>query len=111
MPPPRVEAAAAGGGRFILLFVAPGDDVRKCRVADAVALPPPATREAFLSCQVPDGQQATPDSIGVGLRQLGAKTQTYYWETDLTAGKLVRQPLAVLGWDHSLRCTYPETGA
>jgi len=29
---------------------------------------------------------------------------------DAKNGKLIRQPLGVLGWSDKIRCTYPETG-
>jgi uncharacterized protein len=98
---------AKAGARFVFLLASPIDN---CRVADAAALPPAGPREAFLACSVPGDGAATPESVGVGLRQIGKTTSTAYWEVDAQGGKLIRQPLGVLGWDHRLKCNYPEDG-
>jgi hypothetical protein len=82
-----------------------------CRVADAVALPGPKEADAFLSCNVPaDDGSATPQSIGFGMRKTGHKIPVAYWEVDAKNGKLIRQPLAVLGWGQTIVCNYPESG-
>jgi len=42
------------------------------------------------------------------MRKAGVKKLVGYWEID--DGKLVRQPLDVLGVNNSVRCQEPETG-
>lgn len=90
------------GASLAFLLAVPGNDLSKCRVADAVALPAGAT---LLSCTVPDPQSATPLSAGVGVRAKGKMRA--YWSVE--AGKLEREPLSVLGWKDKLRCREPET--
>ena len=82
-----------------------------CRVVDVVALPPLAQAGRLLQCAVPpDAGAVDPLSTGVGLRRAGQKAPLAYWEVNLAAGQLIRQPLGVLGWTTTLRCQEPETG-
>ena len=69
---------------------------------------PPATQaNAFLQCSYGDPPNM---SSGIGMRKAGVKTLVGYWEIDDTHGKLIRQPLGVLGVEASVRCQEPETG-
>lgn len=96
------------GADFAILL-----DTRRdtCRMVDAVALPPHAQVGNLLQCVVPaDDGSATPLSTGVGLRSPGQKAPLAYWEVDVAHGRLVRQPLGVLGWSERVRCQEPEVG-
>jgi uncharacterized protein YecT (DUF1311 family) len=96
------------GADFAILL-----DTRRdtCRMVDAVALPPHAQVGNLLQCVVPaDDGSATPLSTGVGLRRPGQKVPLAYWEVDMTHGRLIRQPLEVLGWGEKVRCQEPEVG-
>lgn len=80
-----------------------------CRVMDVVALPPAAQAGHLMQCTVPsDDGSATPRSVGVGLRRAGKPVT--YWSVEAEAGRLVRQPLEVLGWTRAVRCQQPESG-
>jgi len=96
------------GADFAILL-----DTRReaCRMVDAVALPPHAQVGNLLQCEVPsDDGSATPLSTGVGLRRPGQQAPLAYWEVDVAHGRLIREPLGVLGWSMSVRCQEPEVG-
>jgi len=80
-----------------------------CTVVDVVALPPLAQAGTLLQCTVP-GDGPEPLSSGVGLRRAGQRVPVAYWEANVSAGRLVRQPLGVLGWGRTIRCQQPESG-
>ena len=80
---------------------------QSCRFADVVVLPSAAQANAFLQCSYGD----PPDiSSGIGMRKAGVKKPVAYWEIDGTNGKLLRQPLGVLGVEDTVRCQQPESG-
>jgi uncharacterized protein YecT (DUF1311 family) len=82
-----------------------------CKVLDVVALPPPSQAGRLEQCYVlSDDDSATPRSVGIGVRSKDRKIGRAYWEVDLAQGRLVRQPLSVLGWSEALRCQQPESG-
>ena len=90
------------GARFAFLAKV-GD--RSCLVTDVAVLPRAAEADAFLQCSYGE----LPDiSVGIGLRKTGVKKLVGYWEID--DGKLMRQPLGVLGVQDQVRCQQPETG-
>ena len=96
------------GADFAILL-----DTRRegCRMADAVALPPHAQVGNLLQCEVPsDDGSATPLSAGVGLRRPGQQAPLAYWEVDIAHGRLIREPLGVLGWSARVRCQEPAVG-
>ncbi len=106
-PDTVVVPRAKKGAWFAFLLVTKDG----CRVTDAVALPGPKAADAFLSCNVPaDAGSATPQSMGFGMRKTGHKFPVAYWEVDAKSGKLIRQPLGVLGWSDKIVCNYPESG-
>ncbi len=117
-PQPPSLVGARGGTVFVLqkagvrvafLFVAPEDaNGKSCRIADLAVLPP-AANTAVLECRVPAGD-GNDISHGFGLRDVKARKLVAYWEIDIKNGKLVRQPLDVLGWTKTIRCNYPEMG-
>ncbi len=78
-----------------------------CRFEDVAVLPSAAQANAFLQCSYGD----PPDiSSGIGMRKAGTKKLVGYWQIDDERGKLVRQPLGVLGVEDTVRCQEPETG-
>lgn len=80
-------------------------------MVDAVALPPHVQVGNLLQCEVPsDDGSTTPLSAGVGLRRPGQQAPLAYWEVDVAHGRLIREPLGVLGWSGRLRCQEPEVG-
>jgi uncharacterized protein len=98
-----------GGSRFAFLFVSPGPDSKICRIADVVVLP--AGRAAVLECRVADQNAAAQSlSAGFGIRDEKTRKVVAYWEIDDKNGKLVRQPIEVLGWTKTMRCNHPEIG-
>ena len=78
-----------------------------CRFEDVAVLPSAAQANAFLQCSFGDPPNI---SSGIGLRKAGVKKLVGYWEIDGERGKLVRQPLGVLGVENGVRCQEPETG-
>ena len=76
-----------------------------CRFLDVAVLPSAAQANALLQCSYGDLPNM---SSGIGMRKAGVKKLVGYWEID--DGKLVRQPLGVLGVENSVRCQEPETG-
>jgi uncharacterized protein len=103
-----VRARRKLGADFAFLF-----DTRQggCRIVDVVVLPPQAQSGNLLQCAVAaDDGSSTPQSVGIGLRRAGQKAPIAYWEVEVAAGQLVRQPLGVLGWSDRVRCQEPETG-
>ena len=78
-----------------------------CRFEDVAILPSAAQANAFLQCSFGDPPNI---SSGIGLRKAGVKKLVGYWEIDGERGKLVRQPLGVLGVENSVRCQEPESG-
>lgn len=97
------RAGAMGSDRFA--FLLKFDNPSTCSVSDAVALPPAAVANAFLSC----GGADVP-SPGVGLRLAGNPALVAYWFVDITSGKFQRQPLGVLAAERSVHCREPESG-
>lgn len=78
---------------------------QSCTFADVVVLPSAAQANAFLQCSYGDPPNM---SSGIGMRKAGAKKLVGYWE--IGDGKLMRQPLGVLGVEDTVRCQEPETG-
>ena len=94
-----------GDDRFAFLLHIDDKAPNHCVVVDAVALPKPATANAFLSCSGPDVP-----SPGVGMRLSGQQALVAYWYVDAPSNKLERQPLTVLNAATSTRCHEPENG-
>jgi uncharacterized protein YecT (DUF1311 family) len=88
-----------GGARFAFLIA--GQASPSCKIADVVALPDAAHADAFLACSIADM-----DSTGFGMRLAGHKEVVGYWT--VADGKLMRQPVGVLGGN--MRCQEPESG-
>lgn len=73
-----------------------------CRFSDLTVLPSEAQANEFLDCSYGEA----PDiSEGVGIRRMSANRLMAYWEVNKVNGKLVRQPLGVLGVEDTIRCT------
>ncbi len=72
-----------------------------CRFSDFTVLPSAAQANEFLNCSYGEA----PDiSEGVGIRRMSLNRLMAYWEVDKANGKLVRQPLGVLGIEDTIRC-------
>jgi uncharacterized protein len=80
------------------------DEQGRCRIADAVALPPASVAATLLFCSTFD-----PDSSGIGIRVRGQRHLAAYWSAGQT-DELMRQPLGVLGAEDAIRCSEPESG-
>ena len=78
-----------------------------CVFEDVAVMPPATQANAFLQCSYGDPPNM---SSGIGMRKAGVKALVGYWEIDDAHGKLIRQPLGVLGVEASVRCQEPETG-
>ena len=95
----------------VALFVREKNDTRfiflakyengACRLSDLTVLPSAAQANEFLNCSYGEA----PDiSEGVGIRRMSMNRLMAYWEVDKVKGKLVRQPLGVLGVEDTIRC-------
>lgn len=72
-----------------------------CRFSDLTVLPSATLANEFLNCSYGEA----PDiSEGVGIRRMSVNRLMAYWEVDKANGKLVRQPLSVLGVEDAVRC-------
>jgi uncharacterized protein len=100
-----VRVAEKDGVRFAFLMATRNDDPGTCKVADVAVMPPASAGNSFLECTLDD-----PQSLGLGVRKTGRRTPVGFWRIDAEAGRLDRQPLAVLGAQTSIRCTQPEGG-
>jgi uncharacterized protein len=100
-----VQVRAKQGTRFAFLLITKGEKPDSCRIADVVTLPSSTVANTFLSCSISDLP-----SYGIGMRLSGQSKVVAYWEINAQEGKLLRQPLGVLGAEKSIRCNFPETG-
>jgi hypothetical protein len=90
------------GVRFAFLLQTPGASITACRVADVVALPPPARDDALLEC---GGRTA--DISGFVVRRKSRPPLESFWSVDQANGHLEREAPSVLG---GMACHQPETG-
>lgn len=76
-----------------------------CRFTDVAVLPSAARANELVDCYFGEA----PDiSTGQGIRKVGTNSPLAYWEVDETEGRLVRQPLGVLGVEEKIQCQAVE---
>lgn len=97
-----IEPLQKDGVRFAFLLQTPGASINACRVADVVALPPPARDDAFLEC----GGRAAAIS-GFAVRRKSRPPLESFWTVDEANGRLESEAPGVLG---GIACHQPETG-
>jgi hypothetical protein len=95
-----------GDTRFAFLLTGKNADLKRCRIADVVVLPPIAEANFDLQC-TNDSVGSTGFGVGGGI----SHALVAFWSIEPNANGLFleREPIHVLGLN-SIRCQQPETG-